>query len=554
MERYTSKVSSAGNIGQVTSASYQAEAASMNSLASRLASFSQQMAGLAGEISKEEGAADAMRYFNQQRQDVNKINADPNLSEDEKTEKIKKIQADSFSKGYGIYSKAYNTQMKQAYNNQISTDASAAANLAVVKSGGDPAAFMKMYSSFSQQTVQAAPDDATAIVAQQTFTKIGASTFKTLAMAKGSKSTAAQKKSFTDAMEATSKLHSDAYYINDMVSAGNYMAQMASNAQAAVDAGFITEDQKNVMLMSYQNRAELDAVKRRFGEELNVGRGINVYDEFRMLEREGHFETQDPDEIAKLKSSMLSQIKEFNDGELEARRYEKERYEAVSNETLREGQVLAAKGELTEEQITEWERGGVLSSGDASKLRERTAIGSTREVSDAKSLSRYAESAVLVDTDVEAIVNDTTLSEKDKTALIKRREDLLANKYNWTRTNDGKEAIRIIKSNFGIWEGTLMAKIDLDNQIMRDFDSLYKDFYAKVSASEDPAGEVLTIANSLLGEYEQRKLEEKAAEEAANKARRIEEAKNAAAAHNDSILVKIGWRDPITWEEAMLKD
>jgi hypothetical protein len=363
----------------------------------------------------------------------------------------------------------------------------------------------------------------------------------------------ANKKSYTDAHDALAKQYSDAYYQQDTIATNQLMGQMMASGLAAVRDKVMSKAEFEVKMQSVQHLAVSDQVKRHFGEELNVGRGDIAYGQFIKAEREGAFETFPPDDIAKIKSSMLTQIKEYNDGTLERARYEKTNYDLISDETFRMGQQMAAQGSLTEEQIVAWESGRVISVSDADNLRNRVAVGSTIKVSDAKSMSRYAESSVLVDTPTEAILNDTTLSEKDKTSLVARRENLLDTKFNWRKTNDGIEAVRRIKSQFGILEGTLMAKIDLDNTTMRDFDKLYKQFYAEVSSSENPAEEALSIADRKLEEYNQMKMAEEQAKLDAREAEKLEDAKNLAAAYNDKILVKIGWADEVTAEDMMLR-
>jgi len=523
------------------------------SLAQKLDTFSSQLHQQAGAMAQTQAAKDATVDIYKRKEKVNKINANPNLSPEQKADEIGKITEGTERFFGGIYSRAYESAADAAYSNQIATDAKSAYDLAMVESQGDPEAFLKSYGAFSSETTRGAPTEATAILAQQTTTKYGAAGFKSLMMAKMSASTKQTKTSLKDNMEAISKEFSDAYYSGDSIEISRLGGIATSAVEAGVRDGLISDSEKGVFLSNMADRAVLDSVTRKFGEEMNVGRGDIVYMQFRQAERRGDFETQDPEEIAKMKSSMLKQIAEFNDGVLERDRFEKESFDLMDDETFREGTRMAAAGELTEEQITKWETRSVLSTSNADSLRERIAVGDTRKVSDAATLGRYAESSVLVDTSNDMILDDSMLSEPDKTKLIQRKEQLLEGRFNWTRTNDGREAVRRIKSTFGILEGTLIAKIDLNNKTMRDFDEIYKEFYAEVSKSEMPAEEVLPIADRLLKEYNQKQIDKRAEEIRQSKERKLEEAKNAAAAANDSLLVKIGWLDPVTAEDMMLE-
>ena len=535
-----------------------ASAQGKSSLSQRLSSFSDQLTGISKSMAQTQAAKDAVVDIQNRKEKITKIRDEEakakakGLQYDADAE-IAKIKEGTDRIGFGIYSKAYENAALSAYSNQITVDSQAASDLAMIHSGGDPDAFLNMFKQFSNETVRGAPTEHTSFVAQNALLAKGSAGYKSLMLAKMSGGTKANKKSLDDAHAALSKQYSDAYYQQDYVTTGQITSQLVASGQAAVRDGLITQPEFEVRIQSVHYMAVQDQVKRHFGEELNVGRGDIAYMQFIMAERNGEFEGANPDDIAKLKSSMLTQIREFNDGTLERFKFEKENYELIADDTFREGQQMAAQGSLTEQQIVQWEAGGVISVADADNLRERLATGKTLKISDAKSLSRYAESSVLVDTDNQSILNDVSLSEPDKTALIARREDLLSGKFNWRKTNDGMEATRRIKSKFNIIEGTLMAKIDLDNNNMRDFDKLYKQFYAEVSQSQNPADEVLTIADRLIESYDQKIEGEKAAKAKAAKEAAIEAAKNQAAAANDSVFMKLPWVTPYTYKDFMLE-
>jgi len=537
---------SRGNAGLI------AEAQAKSSLGQRLQSFSEQITGISKGMAQTQGAKDAVVDIQKRKDKVAEIRT-KGLSPEQEQAEIAKITEGADRIGIGAYSKAYENSALSAYSSQVTVDAQIASDLAMIESKGNPDTFMAMFREFSNETVRGAPTVHTSFVAQQALLAKGSSGYKSLMMAKLAGGTKANKKSYTDAYDALSKQYSDAYYQQDQISTNQIMAQLAASGEAAIRDGLISRPEYEVKIQSTQHLAVSDQIKRHFGEELNVGNGDIAYGQFIQAERKGAFETFPPDDIAKMKSSMLTQIKEYNDGTLERANYEKKNYEVIADETFRIGQQMVAQNELTEQQIVQWESGKVITVADADNLRERLATGNTLKVSDAKSLSRYAESSVLVDTDNNSILNDPSLSERDKTSLIARRENLLDGKFNWRKTNDGVEATRRIKSKFNIIEGTLMAKIDLDNNTMRDFDKLYKQFYAEASQSQNPADEVLTIADRLLETYDQKKADEAKAKTDARKAQKLEEAKNAAAAYNDRTLVKIGWSDEVTAEEMMLR-
>lgn len=538
--------------GGTSTAGFMASAQASQSLAQRLSSFSQQLHGVAGGMAQDQAAKDATVDIYKRKQEVNNINA-KDISEAEKAQQIRKITEGAEKNFIGVYSKAYNSAATAAYSNQIRTDAKSAFDLAMIQANGDPDTFMKAYSSFSQETVRGAPTEATSILAQQTTMGYGTAGYKSLMLAKMGANKTAHKASYKNSRDAYTKQFSDAYYSGDSVEIARIGAVATASGEAAVREGLITQSEHEVNLSNMADRAIFDSAKRKFGESVNEGMGTRFYMQFRSAEAMGEFETQDPEEIAKFKSSMLKQIKEHNDSKLIRDKYEAEKFDTISDSTFRMGTKMAASGTLTEAIIAGWETDGSISTANADNLRERNALGETRKFSDALTLGRYNESTVLLDTDNETIKNDTNLSEPDKTSLLTKKEGLLEGQFNWRTTNDGREAVRRIKSRFGIQEGTLMAKIDLNNQTMRDFDNLYKAFYAEVSQSENPSIDVLTIADKMLGGYEQKLEDKRLAGLEKDRQDKIEEAKNTAAAYNDTILVKIGWSDPVSYEDVMME-
>lgn len=507
-----------GDVGMLASAQ------AKSSLSQKLQQFSSTLQGMAGQMAQTQGAKDAVIDIQTRKKKVAEIRAKGLSPKDEQAE-IGKLSEGTYSKFSGIYSRAYDSAASSAYASQIKTDAKSAYDLAMIESGGDPALFMEMYSKFSQETVRGAPTEAGAIVAQETTLNYGTSGYRSLVTAQASAGAKARKSTYKDANEAMSKQFSDAYYQNDYIAQARIFSEINAAGEAAVRDGLISQQEHEVNQSNIANNAMIDSVKRGFGEELNVGRGDIAYTQFIINERKGMYEGADPDEIAKIKKSMLTQIKDFNDASLERMRFEAEQHDAISLETFNQATQRIAQGQLSNDDITLYEQQGVLSLSHANQLRERLAIGSTRKISDAKVLGSYAESSTLVDTDPEAILNDPHLSERDKASLIQRREQLLATKFNWTKTNDGREAIRRIKENFGIIEGTLIAKIDMENTVNKDFNNIYKKFYAEVTSSDKPAEEVLSIADRLLEEYNNAKQSEEQARIAKIKEEQIEKAK-----------------------------
>ena len=528
IQKYRQANVQVGNIGGgAGDAGMLASAQGKQSLSQKLNQFSSNMMNMAGTMAQDQGAKDAVVDIRNRKKKVAEINAKPltdSYTETDRQAEIGKITEGTARKFSGIYSRAYENAAASSYSSQIKSDAKSAYDLAMVESQGDPEMFMAMYSKFSQESVRGAPTPATAVVAQETTLNYGTAGFKSLMMARSGASTAQHKTQYKSANEAMAAQFSDAYYQNDSVAQARIFSEINQAGEAAVRDGLISQEEFEVNSANIAQNAMIDAVKRGFGEELNVGRGDLAYQQFIMNERKGFYEGADPDETAKIKSSMLSQIKEFNDASLERQRFEAKQHDAMSLESFNDGVQQIAQGQMTSADIDYMEQQGVINLVHAKQLRERLAIGKTAMVSDAQTLANYAESSTLIDTEPYMIQQDPTLSVQDQNALIQRRETLLEGRFNWTKTNDGREAVRRIKEEFGIREGTLLAKIDMENTINKDFNNLYKKFYAEVSASPQPDMDVLPIADRMLEEYTQLKLDEQEAQKTAQKEAQVKNA------------------------------
>lgn len=542
------QIGSGGNAAAGMIASAQAS----QSLAQRLSGFSNQLTGVAKGMAKDQAGKDAVRDIYVRKQKVSDINNNPNLSDEDKQKQIDSLTEGVEKKSFGVYSKAYESAAASAYSNQLATDAKAAYDLAMTQSGGDPQTFMKMYSAFGKETVQGAPTEATSILAQQTATKYGAAGYRSLMQSSISKNTAANRKRNNDNYEAISSQFADAFYAQDEIEIARLGTLAAEAGNAAVRDGLISEEENQTRLGRMADKAIMDSTKRQFSEELNIGNGDVAFLKFRMAEKNGYFDTIDPDEVSKFKSSMMRQIKEYNDNELAQIEFEIKQSKVISEQTFNSNVQHIAQGILTEEDITYQEQQGLISASHAMESRERLAVGDTRPISDAKVLGSYAESHSLIDASVDSILNNVYLSNPDKTALVQKREKLIEEKFNWTASDDGREAVRRIKSEFGIQEGMFIAQLDMTNEIDRDYNAMYKKFYAEVSKSEAPKDEALGIADRLITEYTNEKKAKEDAQIAQRKQAQIEEAKRLKAIDDEAL--HFPWWDEKPLEHYMMQE
>jgi len=540
-----------GNAGML------AKARSKQSLSQRLGQFSDQLFNLAGKGAQAQGAKDAVVDVAKRKAKVREINADEFMDADEKTEAISKLTEGTASKGFGIYSRAYDSAASAAYSSQVKSDAKSAYDLAMIEAKGDPAAFMEMYTKFSSETIKGAPTESTKIVAQETTMNYGTAGLRALSLSKSKNNTAANKAKYKDSNIAMSQLYSNAYKKGDVIEQSRVMSEIFVSGSAAVRDGYISQAEHDVNMIAITQNAVVDNEVAKFGEFVSSGRGQIGYDKFVNAQKEGAFDMSDPEEIAKLKSSMLKQVKEYNDAQFIQDDKEKKLYDVTTTATYREGVVLLNKGELTESMIQSWLTSSSITQTDADNLRETLSLGQGRKYSDAATVASYAYPKVLLESSPKDIYSDVNLSYADRGRLAAQRESMLKGAYNWRGTNNGKMATSEIKGLFGVIEGTLMAQIDLSNQTMKDFNNMMSTFYDEVSAIGDPLEQEtksLTIGRRLITEYNKSLDDKKAANTAKRLANEKEEATKSASAYNDSIFVSIGWRDPVTWEDMMLED
>ena len=500
---YQSKVSgSASSPVKQSAPSLQIAGQNVSSLAQKLGSFSNAMIKNEVVNSKMKAAENASRDVAVYKEKLNEIQIDSNLTQAEKEEKANALRDSHEYDGWGYaYKQAYKTQFDASYTNTVTSEAATMADLASSVSGGSSANFMNTWSSYTRSVIKAAPTDSLAAVSKMTLDKHGASRYKTLANAEYKKWFDTQKKSYEDVSATLEEDYKSSYAVYDKAGMDRSILQFKESLASAVNFGFITAKQADVRMKFAGEDATIGRfktdVKYAVDNNMNPAKAIqNIYQskEFRALPLKKQEELM-KDSFAQIKEkqSRIKEAKTMRDN------WEQEHQEATYKETLEN----IFKGGIKLSDINHMEVSGDLSSSDADRLRTTLSNGGIK-FSDQQQLTWYSLDANLINSSENEIYSDSYLSWKDKTALLEdRRKKMGSSEYKWTTTQNGIEGRKRIKRLFGFHEGTMMAKMDINNKTQQDYNAMMDKYFDHISSlpEGEQSSQAKLYADELISAY-----------------------------------------------------
>lgn len=265
--------------GGTSTAGFMASAQAKQSLSQKLSSFSNQLAGVAGGMARDQGAKDAVKDIHTRKQKIADINNNPKLTNEERIAKVGEI-AEGTSRAFsGIYSKAYESASSAAYSNQITTDAKSASDQAMMTAMGDPETYMKQMKAFRDETVPNAPTKETGIVAEMAINQYGSQGYKTLKMAQIRKDEARRHTTSND----TTVLQSNDSVANmqegDFVNAHQNLFKLQKTLEDAINNGWETKESAQLRLDKTTEAGILDYAQDRFtrGEAIDSKEFIDKF-------------------------------------------------------------------------------------------------------------------------------------------------------------------------------------------------------------------------------------------------------------------------------------
>lgn len=247
--------------------------------------------------------------------------------------------------------------------------------------------------------------------------------------------------------------------------------------------------------------------ERDFTTALNNGTAHKFYKSFKTADHKGVLDSKD---IVTFRNSMISQI--TNDVKLHDLqiKQEEDEQEIINKDTINEFNTAYIAGDLTPTEINE-----ALANNKITITQHKEYL---TKVNDSGALVNNTTklltvSSHLLDITEQEIIDSPDFTNSTKFDLLTKRRAEAEDEGNWLATQSGREGRRRIRENFNIIDGTMMSRLDFKNNTMREYDDMYRSFFAQVEALplEQRANKSIEIADNLLKAFQQKKEDAKLA-------------------------------------------
>jgi hypothetical protein len=298
--------------------------------------------------------------------------------------------------------------------------------------------------------------------------------------------------------------------LNQFYGVDNALAQNAMNnintmVDNAVKGNLMTVNEGIAKKRIVMKNAYSTNIKREFSTAINDGQAYKYYDKFKKSDQS---QVLNIDEKQKLMERMLIDIKTNNT----VAKQEQDQFEAeekvIYDDTINELNTKWINNDLTETELKD------LLIND--KIKNTDYMDYVKKINDTGAIADNSGELLKFETHLlefseEDILESPFFTNKTKQSLVNKRLEVIGDKENWLNTQTGRVARERIRTSFNILDGTMMAKLDFNNQNMRDYDDLYRSFYSEVQSLplEQRELKALTIADKLLTTYQKKIQDEK---------------------------------------------
>jgi len=311
-------------------------------------------------------------------------------------------------------------------------------------------------------------------------------------------------------------------------------ADVAGTLQAMVNSNYISQNGAFAKGKKISAEAYMANMQRGLTNAINTGQSHKFYDEFKKADHGGIITLQ---EVEKFRASIHSQVSHDLAIYSNEQKLTEAEFKAVEYQTTQDFNDKLMQGDLMQNDVD-----NALATNQIDLATHGTYTTKLQDggklVDDTQQLL-FTRSHVL-DISEETIMDSPHFKDNTKWDLIKQRRAEVADETNWLSTQSGRESRRRIKESFNIFEGTLMGKMDFNNQNTKDYDAVYRSFYAEVESLplEQRASKSMSIADKHLTAYAEKKEQKKEAKAQAKIKKKEDEEAEAEKAYNDSVTGK----------------
>lgn len=412
---------------------------------------------------------------------------------------------------FTIYDKVYKNIGNAAYASKTEQDAKEYSEFLRVKLDSDPQTknnpelYRQTFDKYSQTILNEAPNEETRAVLNQSINKWGMAQYNAILSAKTKELNEYTKKSYEEGINLYTQEYKDAVVSKDTDAINIATQKLMGIYQTGIDNKLISENGVKDALNTLKKDTFKEISMQEFKDSKNRLGYLKTIRENKVL---------DSEETNKLVDSMHKLMQsEYDDRKLIRLKQEKNESDFKKN-TKKNLQTKLLNGILTQKDLDEAAKYNGITLSEYDNFLERISTpGATSDDNSTylfyrRNIDTASEEEILDDenltkaTKVE-LLNLIDANEKQAKLDIKEQEKIAKEQANWQGAKEGKQAIFEIKENFGIRDGAIMSKADINNDNGKDYLTLRTMLFDEVESLplEERIPKSLIIGRRLLKEY-----------------------------------------------------
>lgn len=414
-----------------------------------------------------------------------------------------KIEDDNNILGNTFYDEAYKDAAYTAYGIQTELDASNYAELAKLQANGDPEAYKSSFDKYQTTIMSEAPNDHMRAIASQSFQKYGMKGYVAIQKERIDRVNKQNEESYKSGVKLLEDQIVEAYSYGRNDEALKISSQLASLHNRGIEQGWTNENSA----MYQAKELQKSAIKGKMFEDFRQSK-----DKIKTINEVRNSTQLDEAERQKVVDAMHKQMKSQNDDYKIANEKDEESRKLFTANIKKKNYSELVKGTLDQKDLDYQLEKGFISLSDYDELSERSKTGTAHKTDSEEYLRIYNN----IDSySVEGISKSKKLSSSDRLKLLgekEKRETMLENEAEkegkWDLTMNGKQANKELKNYFGIMEGTIMDKLDMNNDNMRDYTMLQSQVFDEIQSLpvEQRSSKSLQIVRKTLSDYDDGKI------------------------------------------------
>jgi len=475
-------------------------------LTQKLQQFTAQVDAYMGSTARQLGQEHGIKDIAKTREEIIGIRQKYANNPEVMQQKIEEVTTGEANDMFSVYGTVYKDTALTAYANQVEVDAANFNGQAINESRGDPEVYKKSYQAYANAIANDAPNELGAIAARSAFEKRGARTYQELNADKFTNIQKQHEENVKGNIKGLTDLISSSSSKGRELETKSYSAQLAALVQAEVDAGRMAPYEAKGLMEETFTTIQTNEFMRFGGEAVNSGNG---YDFMRKIQNPEHpygkaFAALPAETQSKVLSETKSAINAYETAESGVVDHENKIVSALQKKNTREmGNDIISNGKrFTQDELRARVLAGTITEKDKKKIESMQDA-----TTDSAMLMRYGSNSTLVtmeEDDIKALEN---ISVDDKLKLLNKRETAMNSPlYEWTKSVNGKEAIKSLAEDYGVAVNPIFDLPGKPDKNRVAYNEKRKELFRRTQALpfEDREKKVLDIYKDITTEFKEK--------------------------------------------------